>query len=115
MLEMWNESALRSLALQGSTETSLGGHSPASKHGEEFADDFRVPESGAGFFLHRPLGVFMRQRRLVWTRGSERVIDIDDLENAGEQWDLRTLQSVWISRAVPMLMMAADYGKHIPQ
>jgi hypothetical protein len=85
------------------------------EHGEVFGYQFGVPEAAGGFFVHGLGGHFVREGGFVGAGGAEGVIDIDNLEDSGENWNLRSGQAVGIAGAVGMFVMMADDGQNQAQ
>src|SRR6266404_8040125 len=78
-------------------------------------DQFLIPQAATGLVEHGGLALFVAERRLVRALGAERVVDVAHLQNSGKQRDLGAAQPVWISAAVPMLMMMTDDRQHVAQ
>ena len=55
---------------------------------KEQRDDVRIPPTPLGFLLHDAQGLLDRIRAFIRTRTGERVVDVGDLKDPGEQRDL---------------------------
>src|ERR1043165_449622 len=85
------------------------------EHGEEFQNQFSIPQTIMSFVLHSDCRLFVSQSRFIWTRGAERVLNVHHLQNSGQKRNVAPKQPIRISAAIEVLMMVADDRQHEAQ
>src|SRR5579863_1224447 len=85
------------------------------KHGEILGNQFHIPETAAGLFLHGLRSLLVGESRLVGTCGAERVVNVDNLQDSREHRNLRGEQPIGIAGAVRVFMMMPDDRKNEPE
>ena len=85
------------------------------QHGEEFAHQFFIPQSGVSFLAHGDGGLIVTQGRFVGAGRAQGVVNIHHLQNARQQGNFTFEQSIGIAAAVGMLVMMADDRQDEPQ
>ena len=55
------------------------------EHGDEFVDQFGVPEAAEGLLAHGRGGLLMAEGGFVGASGDQGVVDIDDLQDTRKQ------------------------------
>ena len=53
-------------------------------------------------------GLLMRKRLFVRPRGSQRIVDVGDLQDGSQQRDLFAAEFIGVSSAIPAFMMVSD-------
>ena len=99
----------------GGCATGLRGAALAFQHLKELANQLVIPQSTLGFTQHRFFGLWLGQRRLVWTGGRQRVKNIHHLQHSCEHGNVMSFQAVRISGTVPMLVMMANDGQYFSE
>ncbi len=74
-----------------------------------------APQAAPGFVEQLFAGSLRRKRRLVWTLRRERVEDVDDAHDLGEQRNGVSFEAVRIAAAVEQLVMVAHDRAHLPE
>src|SRR4051794_20400099 len=102
---------------QQACEANFGSGSPHLRlqHKEEFVHEFLIPQAAACLVEHGGLALFMFEGGLVGAFSAEGIVDVAHLQRPRQQRDFFTAQSIWVSAAVPMLMVVTDDGQHVAQ
>src|SRR5215471_380515 len=91
-----------------------GGSAPPVRRGlpelQEHADQVRVELPRPGALEETPQCVLLVERRLVRALRAERVVDVDDRHEAGQQWDLFSTDSIGVPLPVPAFVVVPDDG-----
>src|SRR5262249_24449935 len=87
----------------------------AFHQGKEFCDQFGIVKALSRLFQHCSFCLPVAERWLVWTGSAEGVIDIDNLQHAGQQRDVVARETVGVSGSIPVFMVMTNDGKHAPE
>src|SRR5207302_2040539 len=64
------------------------------------------------FLFHDAESFFLGVSRFVGSSRRKRIIDVDHLQDARQQWNFLTPQTVRVAGSIPALVMTAYNGKH---
>ena len=84
----------------------------ASDQPLELVEDVRIPPAFGDFLFHRLQCIGDGKGRLIRPIGSQSVINIDDLQHSGGNWDGLSPKPIWIPRAIEFFVVVSNDRKH---